>query len=85
MAQQLKIDSSIASFITSCQWLLLRRVPNLNVLLLLDGFFAKPSGQKTRLFLSVPEIKRVVKAFADCGTSKIRITGGEPSLRKRLS
>lgn len=37
-------------------------------------------GKKTRL-LSV-EIKRVVKAFADCGTSKIRITGGEPSLRK---
>ncbi|MCV5277068.1 radical SAM protein, partial [Escherichia coli] len=24
----------------------------------------------------------VVKAFADCGTSKVRITGGEPSLRK---
>ncbi|MDN3684379.1 GTP 3',8-cyclase MoaA [Vibrio sinaloensis] len=46
-----------------------------------DGY--KPSGQKkTRLFLSVPEVKRVVRAFADCGTSKVRITGGEPSLRK---
>nr|WP_155492527.1 GTP 3',8-cyclase MoaA [Vibrio crassostreae] len=45
-----------------------------------DGY--KPSGQKNSSFLSVPEIKRVVKAFADCGTSKIRITGGEPSLRK---
>ncbi|MBW3696501.1 GTP 3',8-cyclase MoaA [Vibrio sp. T187] len=45
-----------------------------------DGY--KPSGQKNSSFLTVPEIKRVVKAFADCGTDKIRITGGEPSLRK---
>ncbi len=44
-----------------------------------DGY--KPSG-KNSSFLSLPEIKRVVKAFADCGTSKVRITGGEPSLRK---
>ncbi|WP_394248181.1 GTP 3',8-cyclase MoaA [Vibrio profundi] len=45
-----------------------------------DGY--KPSGQKNSSFLTVPEIKRVVTAFADCGTTKIRITGGEPSLRK---
>ncbi|MDA0147004.1 GTP 3',8-cyclase MoaA [Vibrio sp. LaRot3] len=45
-----------------------------------DGY--KPSGQKNSSFLSLPEIKRVVRAFADCGTSKVRITGGEPSLRK---
>ncbi len=45
-----------------------------------DGY--KPSGQKNSSFLSLPEIKRVVTAFADCGTSKVRITGGEPSLRK---
>ncbi|WP_428772034.1 GTP 3',8-cyclase MoaA [Vibrio sp.] len=45
-----------------------------------DGY--KPSGQKNSSFLSVAEIKRVVTAFADCGTSKVRITGGEPSLRK---
>ncbi|MDN3680480.1 GTP 3',8-cyclase MoaA [Vibrio tapetis subsp. quintayensis] len=45
-----------------------------------DGYH--PSGQKNSSFLSVPEIKRVVRAFADCGTSKVRITGGEPSLRK---
>ncbi|GAL37332.1 molybdenum cofactor biosynthesis protein MoaA [Vibrio maritimus] len=32
--------------------------------------------------MTLPEIKRVVTAFADCGTSKVRITGGEPSLRK---
>ncbi|NRF14289.1 GTP 3',8-cyclase MoaA [Vibrio coralliilyticus] len=45
-----------------------------------DGY--KPSGQKNSSFLTLPEIKRVVRAFADCGTSKVRITGGEPSLRK---
>ena len=45
-----------------------------------DGY--KPSGKKNSSFLSLPEIYRVTKAFADCGTSKVRITGGEPSLRK---
>ncbi|MDB1123459.1 GTP 3',8-cyclase MoaA [Vibrio algarum] len=45
-----------------------------------DGY--KPSGRKNSSFLSVPEVKRVVSAFASCGTSKVRITGGEPSLRK---
>jgi cyclic pyranopterin phosphate synthase len=45
-----------------------------------DGY--KPPGQKRPAFLTLPEIKRVVTAFADCGTSKVRITGGEPSLRK---
>ncbi|RXJ73624.1 GTP 3',8-cyclase MoaA [Veronia nyctiphanis] len=44
-----------------------------------DGF--KPSG-KNSSFLTVGEIKRVVSAFAKCGTTKVRITGGEPSLRK---
>lgn len=37
-----------------------------------------------RDFLSVPEIKQIAKAFAELGTEKIRITGGEPSLRKDL-
>lgn len=45
-----------------------------------DGY--KPSGKKNSSFLSLPEIKRVVGAFSECGTSKVRITGGEPSLRK---
>ncbi|NVD07150.1 GTP 3',8-cyclase MoaA [Vibrio sp. JPW-9-11-11] len=45
-----------------------------------DGY--QPSGQKNSSFLSLPEIQRVVSAFAECGTSKVRITGGEPSLRK---
>jgi len=48
-----------------------------------DGY--KPSGRKNSSFLTVPEVKRVVNAFARCGTSKVRITGGEPSLRKDFS
>ena len=34
--------------------------------------------------MSLNEIKRIASAFAQLGTSKIRITGGEPSLRKDL-
>lgn len=35
--------------------------------------------------LSIAEIKRLVTAFAQLGTCKVRITGGEPSLRKDLT
>ncbi|WP_413284785.1 GTP 3',8-cyclase MoaA [Vibrio sp. MA40-2] len=45
-----------------------------------DGY--KPSGLKNSSFLSIAEIKRIVSAFANSGTSKVRITGGEPSLRR---
>ncbi|USD66114.1 GTP 3',8-cyclase MoaA [Vibrio sp. SCSIO 43136] len=45
-----------------------------------DGY--RPNGRKNSSFLSLEEIKRVVDTFALCGTSKVRITGGEPSLRK---
>lgn len=38
-----------------------------------------------RDFLNVPEIKTLVSGFAKLGTSKVRITGGEPALRKDLS
>lgn len=34
--------------------------------------------------LSLREIQRLVQAFAQMGTRKVRITGGEPSLRKDL-
>ncbi|MCC2615544.1 GTP 3',8-cyclase MoaA [Aestuariibacter halophilus] len=45
-----------------------------------DGYEGDgPSG-----FLSVPEIERLVRGFAAEGTRKLRITGGEPSLRKDL-
>lgn len=33
-------------------------------------------------FLHPSEIKRIVNAFAEMGTTKIRITGGEPTVRK---
>ncbi|WP_181313365.1 GTP 3',8-cyclase MoaA [Photobacterium damselae] len=44
-----------------------------------DGY--KPEEKKPS-FLTVDEIRRVTSAFAECGTSKVRITGGEPSLRR---
>ncbi|QIZ78295.1 GTP 3',8-cyclase MoaA [Ferrimonas lipolytica] len=43
-----------------------------------DGY--KPEGKPRHLQLD--ELRRVMTAFAHCGTRKIRITGGEPSLRK---
>ena len=41
----------------------------------------QPNPQKDK-FLSVDEIRRVTTAFANMGAEKIRITGGEPTLRK---
>lgn len=35
--------------------------------------------------LTLPEIRRLVSGFAQLGTRKVRITGGEPSLRRDLS
>lgn len=37
-----------------------------------------------RNFLTLEEIRHISRAFAELGTSKIRITGGEPALRKDL-
>lgn len=45
-----------------------------------DGY----QSDESRQFLTLPEIKRIVTTFADLGTSKVRITGGEPALRKDL-
>ncbi|MBT2767397.1 GTP 3',8-cyclase MoaA [Stenotrophomonas sp. ISL-67] len=45
-----------------------------------DGYQA--DGRPT--FLDVDEIVRLVRAFATLGMHKIRLTGGEPSLRKDL-
>ncbi len=33
-------------------------------------------------FLSLDEVRRVSRAFAELGTEKVRLTGGEPSLRR---
>lgn len=45
-----------------------------------DGY--KPHGIANKSFLSVNEIRRVSRAFAAMGTEKVRLTGGEPSLRR---
>lgn len=50
--------------------------------------YCLPDGyQRTRKkqFLSESEIKNLVSAFVELGTKKVRITGGEPSLRKDFS
>ena len=44
-----------------------------------DGY--QPPAHK-QTFLTLPEIQRIANAFASLGTEKIRITGGEPTLRK---
>lgn len=47
--------------------------------------YCLPDGyQRTheKQFLSKQEITNLVQAFAELGTKKVRITGGEPSLRK---
>ncbi len=43
-----------------------------------DGY--QPNGVKS--FLTLDEIRRVGRAFAALGTEKIRLTGGEPSMRR---
>lgn len=45
-----------------------------------DGY--KPGGATNNGFLTVDEIRRVTRAFASLGTEKVRLTGGEPSLRR---
>jgi GTP 3',8-cyclase len=42
-----------------------------------DGYQGNPRG-----FLGLDEIRRLVRAFAQLGTWKIRLTGGEPMVRK---
>lgn len=45
-----------------------------------DGY--KPGSVTNNGFLSVDEIRRVTRAFSSLGTEKVRLTGGEPSLRR---
>ncbi|ELY9422361.1 GTP 3',8-cyclase MoaA [Cronobacter dublinensis] len=42
----------------------------------------RPAGVTNKGFLSLDEIRRVTRAFAALGTEKVRLTGGEPSLRR---
>ncbi|MET1253882.1 GTP 3',8-cyclase MoaA [Aliikangiella maris] len=43
-----------------------------------DGY----QGDKKKSFLTVSEIKNLMTAFAELGVFKVRLTGGEPSIRK---
>ncbi|CAK9884505.1 MAG: GTP 3',8-cyclase [Candidatus Erwinia impunctatus] len=45
-----------------------------------DGY--QPRQTRNSGFLSTDEIRRVVRAFSLAGTEKIRLTGGEPTLRR---
>lgn len=45
-----------------------------------DGY--QPQGTRNKSFLSLDEIRRVTRAFAAAGTEKVRLTGGEPTLRR---
>jgi cyclic pyranopterin phosphate synthase len=45
-----------------------------------DGY--KPGSVTNNGFLSVDEVRRVTRAFSELGTEKVRLTGGEPSLRR---
>ncbi|QKJ86458.1 Molybdenum cofactor biosynthesis protein MoaA [Paramixta manurensis] len=42
----------------------------------------QPAATTNKSFLSLDEIRRVTRAFAASGTEKVRLTGGEPSLRR---
>lgn len=48
-----------------------------------DGYRA--TGHSSGRFLTLDEIRRVTRAFAAAGTEKVRLTGGEPSLRRDLT
>ena len=45
-----------------------------------DGY--KPGAVTNKGFLSVDEVRHVTRAFSALGTEKVRLTGGEPSLRR---
>ncbi len=51
-------------------------------------FYCMPKGfrdfEEPQHWLTFDEIERVVAAFADLGVSRIRLTGGEPLVRKNL-
>lgn len=49
-----------------------------------DGYTAN-AGKRPDNELSVSEIDVLIQAFAKLGTTKVRLTGGEPSIRQDLS
>ncbi|MGI6247551.1 MAG: GTP 3',8-cyclase MoaA [Pseudochelatococcus sp.] len=51
----------------------------------LPNGWRKADGAAPASYLAVDEITRLVRAFAGLGISKIRLTGGEPAVRKDLA
>ncbi|WP_267209732.1 radical SAM protein, partial [Brucella melitensis] len=49
-----------------------------------NGYTAN-GGKRPDNELSLNEINTLVQGFAELGTSKIRLTGGEPSIRSDLT
>jgi len=51
-------------------------------------FYCMPKGfknfEQTEHWLTFDEIQRIIKAFSELGISRIRLTGGEPLVRKNL-
>ena len=47
-----------------------------------QGYRKNPGGMRS--FLSAEEISRLVKALSELGVCKIRLSGGEPTLRKEF-
>ena len=51
-------------------------------------FYCMPKGfidyEEPEHWLTHDEMERVIRVFASLGTSRVRITGGEPLLRKNL-
>ena len=45
-----------------------------------DGYKIDKSDKRT--FINIDEIRRLAKALSELGVSKIRLTGGEPTIRK---
>ena len=41
-------------------------------------------NEKDSTELTAEQIERIVKAFADCGITKVRLTGGEPLVRRDI-
>ena len=52
-------------------------------------FYCMPKGfkdfEQPEHWLSYDEIKRVIKAFTELGVARVRLTGGEPLVRKNLA
>lgn len=63
----------------------LTEVCNFRCTYCLPNGWRKAGGVQPASYLAVEEVTRLVRAFAGLGLSKIRLTGGEPTVRKDLA